>query len=179
MKIIFDIYLKIKIKMREIIIKKLTDSVRRKFYNGKENLDLADKKHKRSYFDLKQKHLVFEILTLNDHFRLKNVYYTIYENQPYLVVHISDCTTNSTIGQVPLYLTKIKEPISIIQSCPSTPFSIPENAEITVVVFNDNQEIYCSILDQIIKFYLTNNPANLITLARPSEAGGGVIVEGP
>lgn len=162
--------------MREITIKKLSETIRNKFYNGKKNLDLAEKNHKRSYFDLKQKQIVFEILTSNDNFRLKNVFYNIYENQPYIVIHVSDCTKNITRGHLPLYLTKITESINNIQSCSTTPISIPEESELNVVVFNSTNEIYCEILENIIKNHIYGQSQKIV---QPDESGGGVIVKGP
>lgn len=165
--------------MREIKFKKLTTQIRDRFYKNKLNLDIADKNHKLSYFNLTKKYIRIETLTLNDNYTLKNIFYKIFNTETYLIVHISDNTIIPTRLQIPQYLMNIKEEINDIKNCTTSPITIQEVASVNVVVFNDNNPVSCSMLDEIITSYLTeNNPTKKFD-ALPNEAGGGVIVKGP
>ncbi|PQJ74551.1 hypothetical protein [Polaribacter gangjinensis] len=165
--------------MREIKFEELKNHTRKPFYKQKKNLDLADKGKKFSYLNLSKKYVRFEILTANDNFKLKNVFFTIQNNKKYFIVHISDNTPISTRSLASNYLMNIKEPLSSIQNCSSSPISLSVNEEIDVIVFNDEKQIFCSILDDIINSYSKEKNTDEKDLIQPSEAGGGVIVKGP
>ena len=124
-----------------------------KFYKGLLNYDLADKKHKVSYFNLNAKYLKIEFPVYNDQFFVKNIFpYTI-EGNRIILVHISDNTKNPSRTLDKNFIMKIKEPIKNIKDCSGNDIISGRGDDIIVFVYNDDGNLYCShgysVIDQL------------------------------
>lgn len=169
--------------MKEVKFKKFEDQVDANIYNNKKKFDLANKKHKRSFFNVKKKHLKIETLTSNDLFIVKDIFHYLIAGERYLFVHISDNTNAPRRFENTKFIMKIKYPYNEIVNCESGTLEIDKKEEVNVYVFNDNSTLDCfTAKNDLIN--LMNSKINTEKKVKdyviPKEGGdGGVIIEGP
>lgn len=168
--------------MISINFEPLKQQVRDQFYNSKLNLDIAEKEHKRSYFNLDDNYFFIEILISSKNFQFKKLYYFEINEKQYLLVHISDKTNVAVRPLISNFLMQIKNGFKSVENCEPKPISIDKKSEITVFVYNENIfELNCDKA-KIILINLINNEIKKEnkSISLPDESsGGGVITKFP
>ncbi len=170
-----------------------------KYYKNLLNYDLADKNHKVSYFNLKDKYLNIEFPVYIDSFFVKNIFAYSIKGNRIILVHISNNTNDASRNLDKNFIMKIKEPIAEIKDCSGNDIITGNDDDILVFVFNDNSNLHCShgpyVIDQLSKKSVNPNQftkkvleifkPEMITGSKdnydPLEGndGGGVITRNP